>query len=120
MENPVWRIEAHIWFEDFDEYAAREKELIELLGRIQGDGSVAVFLRATPEYCEIPGASFDYRDAGKVNELVRFCGADNVYFVLRVGRNAERESGLLRWKGSGRGERDGGETDGLAEEADSG
>ncbi len=97
----VFRLEAHIWFKNFDEYAAREKELIELLGRIQGDGSVTVFLRATPEYVEIPGASFDYRDTGKVEELVNFCGEDNIDFVFRVSRNMKRELGCLRWKDSG-------------------
>lgn len=101
MENPMWRIEANVWFKNFDEYAAREKELIEPLGRIQGDGSVTVFLRATPEYVEIPGGSFDYRDTGKVDELVNFCGKDNIDFVARVGRNVERELGCLRWKDSG-------------------
>ena len=56
MNEPKWRIEAHIWFLKFDEYTEREKELLELLGRIQGCGSVTVFFRTTEEYLEIPGA----------------------------------------------------------------
>ena len=62
MEEPKWRIEAHIWFGNFDEYAVRERELLELLGKIQGNGSVTVFFRSTPEYIELPGASYDYKD----------------------------------------------------------
>lgn len=54
MEEPKWRIEAHIWFGNFDEYAVRERELLELLGKIQGNGSVTVFFRSTPEYIELP------------------------------------------------------------------
>ena len=34
MEEPKWRIEAHIWFGNFDEYTVRERELLELLGKI--------------------------------------------------------------------------------------
>jgi hypothetical protein len=30
MDNPAWRVEAHVWFENFDEYAERE------LGCIRG------------------------------------------------------------------------------------
>ena len=45
MNEPKWRIEAHIWFLKFDEYTEREKELLELLGRIQGCGSVTVFFK---------------------------------------------------------------------------
>lgn len=32
MAEIMERIEAHLWFKSFDEYAAREKELRELLG----------------------------------------------------------------------------------------
>lgn len=102
MVEPVWRIEAHLWFKDFDEYVQREKELLELLGKIQGGGSVIIFFRATPEYVEIPGASFDHNDERKMDELIGFCGADNIDLVARVSRNAERELGFLRWKGSGK------------------
>ncbi|MDE7198802.1 MAG: hypothetical protein K2O15_07950 [Lachnospiraceae bacterium] len=98
MDNAAWRIEAHIWFGNFDEYAEREKELLELLGRIQGNGSVTVFFRSTPEYIELPGASYDYKDEKKVDELMNFCGMDNVDFVARVSRDAERELGCIRGK----------------------
>lgn len=92
-----WRLEAHIWFNSFDEYARQQMKLIELLGRIQGNGSIIVFFRKTPEYIEIPGATFDSQDEKKVSELVDFCGVENVDFVARVSRNARRP-GHLRWK----------------------
>lgn len=98
MENPMWRIEAHIWFENFDEYVEREKELNELLERIQGNGSVTVFFRSTPEYLEVPGSSYDYEDEKKVEELMNFCGRDNVDFVARISRDTERELGCIRGK----------------------
>lgn len=98
MNEPKWRIEAHIWFENFDEYADREKELLELLGKISGNGSVIVFFRRTPEYVEIPGASYDYRDGKKTDELIAFCGRDNIDFVARVSQNAGREVGCIRGK----------------------
>ena len=31
MNEPKWRIEAHIWLKNFDEYLLRKKELSELL-----------------------------------------------------------------------------------------
>lgn len=43
MKEFMWRIECHIWFQNYDEYAEREKELHELLGKLCGDGSVTVF-----------------------------------------------------------------------------
>lgn len=93
-----WRIEAHIWFENFDEYADREREFLELLRRIPGNGSVIVFFRTTPEYVEIPGASFDYKDKYKIDKLIAFCGGDNIDFVARVSRDAGREVGCIRGK----------------------
>ncbi len=98
MNEPKWRIEAHIWFENFDEYANREKELLELLGRISGNGSVTVFFRSTPEFMEIPGASFDYKDEKKTDELFAFCGRGNVDFIARVSQDTEREVGFIRGK----------------------
>lgn len=98
MDNPVWRIEAHLWFLDFDEYAKREGELLALLGRIQDDGSVTVFFRTTEEYLEIPGASYDYKDNKKVDELIEFCGRDNIDFVARISQDIERELGCIRGK----------------------
>ena len=44
----VYRIEAHLWFKNFDEYSKRQRELHELLGKLHGDGSVTVFFKATP------------------------------------------------------------------------
>ncbi len=98
MNEPKWRIEAHIWFLKFDEYTEREKELLELLGRIQGCGSVTVFFRTTEEYLEIPGASYDYIDDKKVDELIEFCGRSNIDFVVRISQNIERELGCIRGK----------------------
>ncbi|NBK92194.1 hypothetical protein D5278_09465 [bacterium 1XD21-13] len=96
MEEPRWRIEAHLWFKNFDDYAAREKGLLSLLERIPGNGSVTVFFRATPEYLEIPGASFDYQDEKKTDELIAFCGRDNIDFVARTSLDIKRELGCLR------------------------
>lgn len=98
MDNTVWRVEAHIWFRDFDDYAERASELLELLERIQGDGSVTVFFRNTPEYVELPGASYDYRNEKKVDELIDFCGRGNIDFVARVSQDMERELGCIRGK----------------------
>ena len=96
MGKVGWRIEAHLWFRNFDEYAEREQELHGLLGGLHGDGSVTVFFRATPEYVEIPGACYDYMDDGQVGRLMDFCGRDNVDFVARVSREAGRGLGCLR------------------------
>lgn len=99
MDNAAWRIEAHLWLNDFDEYAAREKELLELLERIQGNGSVTVFFRTTEKYLEIPGASYDYKDEKKVDELIDFCGRGNIDFVARISQDIEqRELGCIRGK----------------------
>ena len=98
MDNFVWRIEAHIWFMDFDEYAKRERELRELLGELNGGGSVIVFFRATPEYMESPGAGYDYMDGSQVGRLMDFCGRDSIDFIARVSRNPERELGRIRVK----------------------
>lgn len=98
MDNAAWRIEAHIWFRNFDEYATREKELLELLEKIQGNGSVTVFFRTTEEYLEIPGASYDYKDEKKVDELIDFCGRGNIDFVARISQDIERELGCIRGK----------------------
>lgn len=98
MDSPSWRIEACIWFEDFSEYENREKELLKLLGRIQGNGSVTVFFRSTPEYLEILGASYDYEDGEKVDELIKFCGRSNIDFVARISQDTERELGCIRGK----------------------
>lgn len=98
MEKAAWRIEAHLWFRNFDEYAERENGLRELLGKLHGNGSVTVFFRATPEYVEIPGASYDPMDEGQVESLMSFCGRDNIDFIARVSRNALREAGCLRGK----------------------
>ena len=95
MENPVWAIEAHLWFSDFDTYAARERELLELLGRLQGNSSVVIFFKKTPEYVEIPGASFNHRDEKEIDALISFCGKDDVDFVARVSRQ-HRRMGYLR------------------------
>lgn len=94
----VYRFEAHLWFRKFDEYAKRERELLELLGKLHGNGSVTVFFRATPEYVEIPGASYDHLDEKQVGELMDFCGRDNIDFVVRLSLDAERETGCLRGK----------------------
>lgn len=96
MAEVSTRLEAHLWFKNFDQYAARERELLELLGELHGDGSVTVFFRTTPEYVEIPGASYDPLDKGHIDRLMGFCGEDNIDFVVRVSRNAEREKGCLR------------------------
>ena len=96
MEKFMMRNEAHLWFRNFDEYAQREKELTELLGKIHGDGSVIVFFWATPEYVEIPGASYDPLDENQVEELMNFCGRDNIDFVVRIAQDANRETGCLR------------------------
>lgn len=93
-----WRMEAHVWFKNFDEYAEREKELHKLLGKLCGDGSVTVFFRATPEYLEIPGASYDYMDERQIDELMDFCGRDNIDFIARLSLDSERELGCLRGK----------------------
>lgn len=98
MGEASLRIEAHLWFRNFDEYAEREKELYELLGRLHGAGSVIVFFRATPEYVEIPGACYDHMDEKQAGKLIDFCGRDNIDFVVRVSRNAERGLGCLRGK----------------------
>ena len=98
MDKAAWRIEAHIWFRNFDEYVEREKALLELLKRIRGNGSVTVFFRSTSEYIELPGASYDYKDDKKVDELMNFCGMDNIDFVARVSRDMERELGCIRGK----------------------
>lgn len=98
MNEPKWRIEAHIWFKNFDEYLLRKKELSELLERLHGDSSVIVFFRKTPEYLEIPGACYDHMDDKQTDELINFCGKNNVDFVARVSRNTERELGCLRGK----------------------
>lgn len=92
------RLEAHLWFKNFDEYAERETELQELLGKLRGDGSVLVFFRATPEYVEISGASYDPLDEKQVEELMSFCGRGNIDFVVRMSRNTERKTGCLRGK----------------------
>lgn len=98
MNEPKWRIEAHIWFKNFDEYLLRKKELSELLERLHGDSSVIVFFRKTPEYLEIPEACYDHMDDKQADELINFCGKNNVDFVARVSRNTERELGCLRGK----------------------
>lgn len=98
MDSPSWRIEAHLWFRNFDEYAKREKEPLELLGKIQGNGSVIVFFRTTEEYLEIPGASYDYKDDKKVDELIKFCGRSNIDFVARISQDMDRELGCIRGK----------------------
>ncbi|MBD5517208.1 MAG: hypothetical protein HDR07_01485 [Lachnospiraceae bacterium] len=98
MDKVAWRIEAHLWFDDLDEYVAREKELLELLERIQGNGSVTVFFRATEEYLEIPGASYDCKDEEKVDELIEFCGRGNIDFVARISQDIARELGCIRGK----------------------
>lgn len=98
MNETVWRIEAHIWFWNFDEYAKREEELLKLLGRIQGNGSVTIFFRTTEEYLEIPEASYDYKDDKKVDELIEFCGKRNIDFVARISQDIERELGCVHGK----------------------
>ena len=94
----VYRIEAHLWFKNFDEYSKRQRELHELLGKLHGDGSVTVFFKATPEYLEILGASYDHMDEKQVGELMDFFGRDNIDFVVRLSRNVERKMGCLRGK----------------------
>lgn len=94
MRDPVWVVEAHIWFDGFCEYAARERELLEVLGRLQGDSSVVIFFRKTPEYVEVP-ASFNHMDEKQIDALISFCGRDNVDFVARVSRQ-HRQVGYLR------------------------
>ena len=98
MSESGWRVEAHIWLKNFEEYLLRKKELSELLERLHGDSSVIVFFRKTPEYLEIPGACYDHMDDKQADELINFCGKDNVDFVARVSRNTEREPGCLRGK----------------------
>lgn len=98
MQNPVWRIEAHLWFENFDEYCRREKGLLALLEGNEGEGSVVAFLKGTPEYIELPGYSYDYEDVKQIDDLIDFCGIDNIDFIARVSRNADREVGCLRGK----------------------
>lgn len=134
------RLEAHLWFKNFDQYAARERELLGLLEKLHGEGSVIVFFRATPEYVEIPGACYDPQDGAQVDKLIGFCGKDNVDFVVRTSQDASRQVGCLRgrtneesdmedtlldalnsaaaevWGGDGYG----GTDDGCAEEEDSG
>lgn len=94
----IYRIESHLWFGNFDEYAKREKELHQLLAELHGDSSVIVFFRATPEYLEIPGACYDHMDDCQAGKLIDFCGRDNIDFVVRLSRDAEREVGCLRGK----------------------
>lgn len=97
-KEPIYRIEAHLWFRNFDEYTEREKELRQLLGKLHGDSSVIVFFRATPEYLEFPGAGYDHMDDGQAGKLIDFCGRDNIDFVVRLSQDAERETGCLRGK----------------------
>ena len=63
----VYRIEAHLWFRNFDEYTKRQRELHELLEKLHGDGSVTVFFKAAPEYVEI-----HHMDEKQVGELMDF------------------------------------------------
>ena len=98
MAEVLTRLEVHLWFKNFDQYAARERELLELLGETHGDGSVIVFFRATPEYLEIQGASYDPLDKGHIDRLMDFCGRDNIDFVARVSRDTDRKLGYLRGK----------------------
>ena len=97
-KDPVRRIEAHLWFRNFDEYAEREKELSELLKKLHGGVSIVIFFRETPEYLEIPGASYDYEDDEQVEKLLGFCGKDNIDYIIRISRDTEREVGCLRGK----------------------
>lgn len=98
MGEAIWRIEAHIWLKNFDEYAEKERELHGILGGLHGNGSIIVFFRATPEYVEIPEASYDYMDDRQVGQLMDFCGRDNIDFVARVSHDTDRKLGCLRGK----------------------
>lgn len=97
MVEPVWRIEAHLWFKDLEEYAKREKELHEILSELHGDSSIIIFFRATPEFVET-GAGYNHMDDEQARRLMDFCGRSNIDFVARVSGNAERKLGFLRWK----------------------
>ena len=94
-EGQLYRIEAHLWFENFDEFLSKEKDLHELLGQLHGNASIIIFFRSTPEYLEIPGACYDHMSDEQAGQLIDYCGRDNIDFVVRLSRDTWRKKGCL-------------------------